>query len=268
MDLATALRGNAVDLSEVEGWRARGDDDFAPIGVIVHHTAGRDSLRICINGRPGIPGPLCQFLIAKSGKVHLIAAGRANHAGRGSGRVLYEVQHGIAPTGTARERNLSDTEDRGNYYFWGIEVENLGDGRDPYPPAQIEALMRVLVTLSRFSGLGPNAVIHHKEWTARKSDMSWTGDVRGLLRARLTKPPVAEEDDEMAKLVKMQRADGTIGPELFLDDGIHIRWVISMYEAEELLAQGHKDISAGRPVHEIHVRQRRVFVGPKPACLA
>ena len=113
--LADALRAEGVKVVEEPGWRDRGSATFNPKGVICHHTAGpakgdAPSLGVCINGRPGLPGPLCQIVLARSGTAHVIASGRANHAGLGGWRGL-----------------------EGNTSVFGIEAENTGLG-EPWPP--------------------------------------------------------------------------------------------------------------------------------------
>jgi len=112
--LADALRAEGVTVVEEPGWRDRGNPTFSPKGVICHHTAGpargdAPSLGTCINGRPGLPGPLCQIVLARSGTAHVIASGRANHAGAGGWRGL-----------------------TGNTSVFGIEAENTGLG-EPWP---------------------------------------------------------------------------------------------------------------------------------------
>jgi hypothetical protein len=44
------------------------------------------SLRLLIKRRSDCPGPLCNVGLARSGAVYVIAAGRANHAGKGGWR--------------------------------------------------------------------------------------------------------------------------------------------------------------------------------------
>ncbi|NBE85122.1 golvesin C-terminal-like domain-containing protein [Micromonospora rubida] len=95
--LADVLRAAGVQVVEEGDWRNRArPGDFAPIGVLWHHTASTSSatnphpaLNICINGRPDLAGPLCQALVDYHGVFHLISAGRCNHAGasRGSGPI-------------------------------------------------------------------------------------------------------------------------------------------------------------------------------------
>lgn len=86
--LAKALARRGVEnLVTVAGWETRGSSYFAPFGTLDHWTAGprtglNPSLNVCIYGRPGLPGPLAQVMLGRA-STFLIAAGRANHAGRG-----------------------------------------------------------------------------------------------------------------------------------------------------------------------------------------
>lgn len=178
MNLAKELRDRGVNLKEVRGWQTRSNGgNFNPIGVMQHHTAGVNSLNIITNGRAGIPGPLSQFLIEKNGIVRLVSQNGANHAGRGNSSVLARTREKLAPLGDAR----TPGDIIGNAHYWGIEVENLGNGRDPYPDAQIQSLIRLNWALCDIFGYHPNQIIHHREWTSRKIDMSWRGDIRGLV---------------------------------------------------------------------------------------
>lgn len=94
--LADAIRAEGAKVVEESGWKNRGrpssTGQFNPYGVLWHHTGSTSSasnphptLNMCINGRSDLPGPLCQVLIGYDGKCHVIAAGRANHAGECSG---------------------------------------------------------------------------------------------------------------------------------------------------------------------------------------
>jgi N-acetylmuramoyl-L-alanine amidase len=130
--IADALRDAGCPVAITANWRTRGHDEFAPTGVLIHHTAGpaggdAPSLNVCIDGRPGIPGPLCHVLIGRDGLCHIIAAGRANHAGKG----------GPLP-GIRR--------DQGNSLLFGVEAENDGVG-EPWSPAQLDTLTRVTAAL-------------------------------------------------------------------------------------------------------------------------
>ena len=204
VDLLAVTRDAGVTAVEHGNWRGRvASGSFSPVGLVIHHTAGRTSLGVVLNGRPGIPGPLCNWLIDKQGTAHMISNGKANDTGKGSGHVLDEVRRGVAPAGTAVRRGLADTTN-GNAHFYDIEIENLGDGRDGYPPAQLEATLRLATQLCRRMGWTANRVIGHKEWSKRKIDpnpidMAWFRDqVRGRLAGSgggQLAPPVMKRGD-------------------------------------------------------------------------
>lgn len=122
LGLRDRLIAHGVTVVEVNGWKTRGSTSFSPDGSVNHHTAcappraGRPvpatpSLGTCINGRPDVPGPLCNVLLGRDRKAYLIAAGRANHAGKGGVRGLV-----------------------GNSKVYGLEIEHAGttaEGIDP-----------------------------------------------------------------------------------------------------------------------------------------
>lgn len=106
--LGDVLRDAGLTVVETSGWQERSADSGEPprpVGVLEHHTATwaseddpAPSVQLCIDGRPDLDGPLCHGLIGFDGTVHLISAGRANHAGEakmsgpnpsGDGNVLY-----------------------------------------------------------------------------------------------------------------------------------------------------------------------------------
>ncbi|MER5780222.1 N-acetylmuramoyl-L-alanine amidase [Streptomyces mobaraensis] len=190
--LVEALRAEGVHVVERPGWRTHNRNHkgaWGPVnGVIVHHTvtSGTDaSVSICENGYSELPGPLCHGVIDKDGTVYLIANGRANHAGRGDGDVLRAV---IAETALP-EPNDDDTD--GNTHFYGFECVNLGDGKDPWPPAQLEAIERTSTAICRAHGWGAGSVIGHREWTSNKIDPAGFAmrDMRGRVAARLKGKP-------------------------------------------------------------------------------
>ena len=164
--LAEVLRLAGLIVAEVPGWRDRGFGNVGRIfGVICHHTAGPrtgniPSLNTLIKGRPRIPataahrafpalpGPLAQLGLARDGTFYVIAAGRANHAGRGS----------FTLNGT-RVVN-------GNSNLIGIEAENAGAPTDlPWPQVQEEAYHRGVAAILKRLSLGAECCIGHKEWS-------------------------------------------------------------------------------------------------------
>lgn len=169
--LLQALVDEGLDVVEVGGWRTHnrnGRGPWGPVhGVMIHHTVTQGtaaSVRIVRDGYTGLPGPLCHGMIAKSGAVHLVGYGRANHAGLGDPDVLNAV---IA------ERALpvdNEATVDGNRAFYGFECENLGDGSDPWPAVQLDAIERVSAAICRAHRWGARSVIGHLEWQPGKPD--------------------------------------------------------------------------------------------------
>jgi hypothetical protein len=80
----------------------------------------------------------------------VIAAGRANHAGRGSW-------------------NGNTT---GNSRYWGIEVENVGTPAEPWRPDQLQNVAEVTAALISYNAGMVADCCMHKEWApTRKIDM-------------------------------------------------------------------------------------------------
>ncbi|MET9086227.1 peptidoglycan-binding protein [Streptomyces sp. NPDC004237] len=183
--LLSALRAEGVTVVEHDGWRTHnraGHGAWGPVnGVIIHHTVTSGtttSVSMCFNGRSDLPGPLCHGVIAKDGTVHLVGNGRANHAGSGDGDVLAAV---AAESATLPAPNQNDTD--GNVHFYGFECVNLGDGKDPWPDVQLDAMVRASAALCRAHGWSARSVIGHKEWTNTKIDPKGfaMADFRGLV---------------------------------------------------------------------------------------
>lgn len=171
--MLAALKDAGLRLVEYGSWRTHERDDetgqpYGPVhGIMIHHTAssGTDgSVSLCHRGRADLPGPLCHVVIPKDGRVFLISNGRANHAGLGDGDVLRAVQAEKALP--APNENNTDGNDR----FYGCEAVNLGNGSDPWPEAQVDAIARWAAAICRKHGWSAKSVIGHKEWTNQKID--------------------------------------------------------------------------------------------------
>jgi hypothetical protein len=130
--LADAARLTGYPVVEIAGWRTRGHGGMSSVeGVVLHHTAGPKqgeypSLAVVRDGRAGLPGPLANYGLGRSGTVYVNAAGLAYHAGASQWQ-------GDDPDGRPFTfQNL-------NARFLGIEAEDDGDGtwtleqRDCYP---------------------------------------------------------------------------------------------------------------------------------------
>jgi hypothetical protein len=187
-----ALRAEGVRIGEVGDWRDHNRNHKGPWGpvhgVMIHHTATPGgtarNVAVCRDGYSGLPGPLCHGVIAKDGQVHLVGYGRANHAGTGDPDVLAAV---IAER-TPPADNEASTD--GNRHFYGFECENLGDGKDPWPDAQVEAIVRAGAAVCRAHGWGARSLIRHLDWQPGKVDprgLDW-GDVLDRVAERLKHP--------------------------------------------------------------------------------
>ncbi|AXK31495.1 N-acetylmuramoyl-L-alanine amidase [Streptomyces armeniacus] len=169
--LVAALEDEGLTVAEVRDWRNHNRNHkgaWGPVhGIMIHHTVTSGAERtvdICYDGYAELPGPLCHGVITKDGTVHLVGHGRANHAGLGDDDVLRAV---IAEKGLPAP-NEQNTD--GNSRFYGFECENLGDGEDPWPAAQLEAIEKASAALCRHHGWNAPSVIGHKEWTNQKVD--------------------------------------------------------------------------------------------------
>ncbi|WP_326764343.1 N-acetylmuramoyl-L-alanine amidase [Streptomyces sp. NBC_01591] len=172
-----ALRAEGVRVVEVGNWRTHNRNSKGPWGPvngsIVHHTVAKGTaatVRIARDGYADLPGPLCHGMIAKDGRVHLVGWGRTNHAGGGDPKVLEQVtaeSYGARPTPPTRG-NSNGIDGNARYYGW--ECENLGDGKDPWPKAQYDAIVRVQAALCRAHGWSAKSVIGHLEWSSDKVD--------------------------------------------------------------------------------------------------
>ena len=147
--IAAAIAEYGLEVVEYTGWRTRGNPVFDPRGVIVHHTGPplntETMVNICIRGRPDLPGPLCHVVLSPSGVAHVIAAGRANHAGTGGWRGL-----------------------SGNRSVFGVEAVHTGDPRLPWPAPQIEAFFRISAALCKLARCGADMVCAHREWAPNR----------------------------------------------------------------------------------------------------
>ncbi|WUS99160.1 N-acetylmuramoyl-L-alanine amidase [Streptomyces sp. NBC_00708] len=184
-----ALKKEGLTVVEVGDWRSHNRNHKGPWGpvngVMIHHsvTKGTDAtVKMCRDGHPDLPGPLCHGVIAKDGRVHLVGYGRTNHAGMGDDDVLRAV---VAEKKRLPHDNEANTD--GNRHFYGFECENLGDGEDPWPDAQLEAIEKVSAAVCRHHGWTARSVIGHREWQPGKVDPKGfsMNDMRDRIHDRL-----------------------------------------------------------------------------------
>ncbi|MFF4834116.1 N-acetylmuramoyl-L-alanine amidase [Streptomyces sp. NPDC001315] len=215
--MLAALRGEGLTVHEHTGWTTHNRDSatgktFGPVvGVLIHHTAGHGDKELCYNGRSGLPGPLCHAWLGKTAGLWMIGHGRANHAGLVDGDVVRAL---MAETALPHDDH-ADTD--GNDCLYGLEIENLGDGHDPYPAEQYRAAVLWAAALCRAHGWSEKSVAGHKEVQPGKIDPSYDMDVfRADVRAQLAKtvgtktapaPTPSKPRVDLSRLVAASRTD-------------------------------------------------------------
>ncbi len=189
--LADVARQAGLDVEECDDWTTRGRTycTMRPKGVVCHHTAGpaagdMPSLKLLITGRKGLPGPLSHYGLGRSGKVYVVAAGTANHAGAGGWK------------------NLDSNCD-----VVGIEAENTG--KDPWPKVQLDAYVVLVAAICDHLGIDTSMVAAHREWApSRKPDphsidmddfRGWVQNVRSGTPAAVA-PPAQREPDSVFEI--------------------------------------------------------------------
>jgi hypothetical protein len=227
--LVAALKAEGCTVHEVPGWRTNNRNHkgaWGPVhGVQIHHTVtgpGVDVVGLILRGHSTLPGPLSTGCITKDGVVHLTGNGRANHAGGGDGRVLQAVideSYGDRPPATQKHDGSPGAVD-GNARFYGWECENEGDGRDPWPARQYDAIVRATAAICRAHGWSAKSAIGHLEWSDWKVDPRGFDmkDFRAAVAARLEHEPgwsPGEEEEDVpltkADVATLWKTDGVIG---------------------------------------------------------
>lgn len=196
-----------VPFKPVRGWETRNRNSAGSFddvnGFIVHHT-GDDApdsvdLRVIVNGRSDLPGPLSQFGCDDSGIIHLIGLGRANHAGGGDAAVLRAVQaekYRTSPPKPHQHTGSAGAVD-GNSHFYGVETFYSG-GRAPTDRAY-KSLVLLAAAICHFHGWSAKSVIGHKEWSDWKIDpgnvsmIKFRADVAAALKAGPEREPDIDE---------------------------------------------------------------------------
>ncbi|GJF06611.1 N-acetylmuramoyl-L-alanine amidase [Pseudonocardia sp. D17] len=166
--LADAARLTGYPVAEVSGWKSRGHGGMTSVeGVVCHHTAGPKtgeypSLQVVRDGRAGLPGPLANLGLGRSGTVYVMAAGLAYHAG------------------VSAWAGYSDL----NYRFLGIEAEDDGDG--VWTAEQLDCYPRLVAALLYYMRRNASRACAHRECAlplGRKPDP--TGIDMPAFRARV-----------------------------------------------------------------------------------
>ena len=210
--LAFKLRVYKVATKYVKGWSSAGIDPFNGRsdfwGVLLHHTAGTNSLNWIVNSNPYAPVRACHFLVDRDGTVNVVSGVGAYHAGKGGPWKF--------PKGPTIPR------DQGNQHLYGIEIESLGTSPKIDGSTKGMTLEQVISTATLTAALlnaarrGPlslpvSRVIRHRDWTTRKVDvkqsLEWWHQVIGM--ARRNKGNTVKTRAEITAFVK-KHPNGTI----------------------------------------------------------
>lgn len=156
------------------GWDSpsiSGKGVFAPRFVMLHHTAGTDSLKLLRDRNKYAPVRGAHFLVDRDGTVHVLSASVAYHAGAGKGFGVPDNQM--------------------NQLSWGIEIEDPGIKQTMSGP-QIKATARLANGLLRAMQVDESNLIQHKEWsTTGKVDTRYpTNFWRQKVAEAWTRPPL------------------------------------------------------------------------------
>ncbi|MCT2593180.1 N-acetylmuramoyl-L-alanine amidase [Streptomyces sp. N2-109] len=174
--MVKALKAEGVAVKEYRSWRTHNRNHKGSWGgvngVVIHHTAGVGSgmADFCYDGTSSLPGPLCHAFVSKKATVYLIGHGRANHAGS----FARNAHDAVVRESSKHPRPDSSEPIDGNRHYYGIEIENRGDGEDPYPKGQYEQAVRWAAAICRAHKWTADSVIGHKEGTRRKIDPSFS----------------------------------------------------------------------------------------------
>jgi N-acetyl-anhydromuramyl-L-alanine amidase AmpD len=176
-----------VPYTLVKGWDSpnidpyHGRSDF--VGVVLHHTAGMNSLNYIVSGNPYAPVRAAHFYVSRSGHVSVCSGVGAYHAGAGG---PYRFT-----------RTVVVPKDSGNSRLYGIEIESLGTSAKIDGSAKGMTTDQVVSTALLCAALldamrtGPlsyrvGRIIRHRDWTPRKidtqQDLQWWRNVVGLAR--------------------------------------------------------------------------------------
>lgn len=188
--MLAALKAEGLTVHEHTGWKTHNREaatgkSFGPvIGVLIHHTGGHGDKELCFKGRSDLPGPLCHAWLGRTAGLWMIGNGRTNHAGYADIDVLNAIRE---------ERPLPHDDlarADGNDCLYGLEIENLGTGADPYPDAQYRQAVLWAAAICRAHGWSEKSVAGHKEVQPGKIDPSFDmDDFRADVKRQLAAGP-------------------------------------------------------------------------------
>lgn len=147
--LADVLRTAGLDVIEVDGWKTRGSDSYGPLrGLVCHETRGSASstdtgeIRVLIDGRVGLSGPIAQLYLSRNGVWYVVASGTCHHVKIGWGGIH---------------------QGYGNDSLIGVEAAHAESEDWVKKPAQYDSYVRGVEAICEYMGWASSAVVGHKE---------------------------------------------------------------------------------------------------------
>lgn len=199
--LINKLKAHRVKAKYVADWDSPRIDPFGGrsdfVGVLLHHTAGTDSLRYICYTNPYAPVRAAHFLVQRDGTVSVCSGVGAYHAGAGG---PWRFQ--------GSRRDVIVPKDSGNSRLYGIEIESKGtsrkidgslEGMTVEQVVETAILSAALLNAMRpgWRSLPVSSVIRHRDWTSRKidvqQDLEWWHQVIGIARSNRKDRPRAEQ---------------------------------------------------------------------------
>lgn len=197
------MRGWGYPVEEQDGCWTRSNGltwaNGLPIAHTNHHfvipmsSSFEDGARNVTYGDSTLSGPKCNYyggIDSKTGRqrLRMIAAGTANHPGRGRIEVLNRMRAGQPPLGwvATSYSPVADNWTGGSTQYAGTEWHHPGDAT-PWPDALIDLATALNAAMCIVGGWGTNRCHMHAEHSARKIDMSYKGTQGGhVLREKTT----------------------------------------------------------------------------------
>lgn len=224
--LADVLRAAGLAVVEVDGWRDRGSANYSPQGVIIHETQGSatssdaSEIKVMINGREDLAGPIAQLYLSRTGTWHVVTAGRSNHVKTGWGGAFAGF---------------------GNKRLLGIESQHAEDER--WTPQQYDSYVRGVAAILEHTRWPP-PVGHKEHQPGDKTDPMFDMD-----RFRLDVAAAMRGDDEMSVLVRLKGEAA-----VWIADGVHRRRIDGFDEFKAIKAAakaGHLNLALAGAVLDV-----------------
>jgi hypothetical protein len=193
-DILEDLRHQGVPVHYVPGWETRGSTTFDPKGIICHDTGGSATstdageIRTLLNGSTSAPAPIAQLYLSRTTGVHLVAAGRCNHALTGKAGPLKGL---------------------GNSNLIGIEAA-ANPGR-PWPPDQYRWYVLLVAALCRRRGWNPqrHVAAHREHQPGQKIDPAGIdlARFRADITRAITNPTTQGDDVDPLQIAQINNAE-------------------------------------------------------------